>query len=136
MSRRKVGWRGGDAIETEIDGAAPAPQIQRVRAVVAANLTKETGVGVNDPKDGQYFRHHVFCCLNERPPTNPQGCCASKGAAGLRNYMKGQAKKMGLDDVRINTAGCLDRCHLGPTLVVYPQGIGIEPRRRPISMRS
>lgn len=73
--------------------------------------------------DGQYFRHHVFCCLNERPPTNPQGCCASKGAAALRNYMKGQAKKMGLDDVRINSAGCLDRCHLGPTLVVYPEGI-------------
>lgn len=76
-----------------------------------------------NPAAQPYFRHHVFCCLNERPPTNPQGCCASKGALGLRNYMKGKAKKMGLDDVRINSAGCLDRCHLGPTLVVYPEGI-------------
>jgi (2Fe-2S) ferredoxin len=24
--------------------------------------------------------------------------------------------------VRINTAGCLDRCELGPVLVIYPEG--------------
>ena len=80
-------------------------------------------MATKERKGGQYFRHHVFCCLNERPPNNPQGCCAAKGSAALRNYMKGQAKRMGLNDVRINSAGCLDRCHLGPTLVVYPEGI-------------
>lgn len=72
---------------------------------------------------GPYYRHHVFCCVNERPEGNPRGCCARKGAVRLRNYMKGRAKRMGLDDVRINAAGCLDRCELGPTLVVYPEGI-------------
>lgn len=25
--------------------------------------------------------------------------------------------------VRMNTAGCLDRCELGPVLVVYPEAI-------------
>jgi len=70
-----------------------------------------------------YFRHHVFFCVNERPEGNPRGCCKSKGAMGLRNFMKGKAKQMGLDDVRINSAGCLDRCELGPTMVVYPEGI-------------
>jgi len=25
--------------------------------------------------------------------------------------------------VRINTAGCLDRCQEGPVLVVYPEGV-------------
>jgi (2Fe-2S) ferredoxin len=25
--------------------------------------------------------------------------------------------------VRINAAGCLDRCELGPTLVIYPEGV-------------
>jgi (2Fe-2S) ferredoxin len=30
---------------------------------------------------------------------------------------------MGLRGVRINAAGCLDRCELGPTMVVYPEGI-------------
>ncbi len=70
-----------------------------------------------------YFRKHVFCCVNERPEGNPRGCCKSKGAVSLRNYMKGKAKQMGLDDVRINSSGCLDRCELGPTIVVYPDGI-------------
>ena len=42
---------------------------------------------------------------------------------GLRNYMKGMAKRMGLEGVRINQSGCLDRCELGPTIVVYPEGI-------------
>lgn len=75
----------------------------------------------SDPRP--FYRKHVFCCVNERPEGNPRGCCLRKGSASLRNYMKGQAKRMGLDDVRINQAGCLDRCELGPTLVVYPDGI-------------
>ena len=37
--------------------------------------------------------------------------------------MKSRAKALGLKNVRINTAGCLDRCELGPTLVIYPEGI-------------
>ncbi len=70
-----------------------------------------------------YFRHHVFCCVNERSEGNSRGCCKRKGGEDLRNYMKSQAKRMGLAGVRINSAGCLDRCELGPTLVVYPEGI-------------
>lgn len=42
---------------------------------------------------------------------------------GLRNYMKARAKELGLDDVRINSSACLDRCELGPTMVIYPEGI-------------
>lgn len=37
--------------------------------------------------------------------------------------MKARAKELGLSDVRINSAGCLDRCELGPTVVVYPEGV-------------
>lgn len=70
-----------------------------------------------------YYRRHVFCCTNERPPGHPRGCCANKGAVKLRDYMKARAKEMGLKDVRINSSGCLDRCELGPTVVIYPEGI-------------
>lgn len=70
-----------------------------------------------------YYRCHVFCCTNERPPGHKRGCCAAKGAVKLRDYMKARAKEMGLKDVRINSAGCLDRCELGPTVVIYPEGI-------------
>ena len=41
----------------------------------------------------------------------------------LRNYMKARAKEFGLLGVRINTSGCLDRCELGPTMVIYPEGV-------------
>jgi len=32
-------------------------------------------------------------------------------------------KELGLEGVRINAAGCLDRCELGPTMVIYPEGV-------------
>ncbi|MBM3541468.1 MAG: (2Fe-2S) ferredoxin domain-containing protein [Alphaproteobacteria bacterium] len=69
-----------------------------------------------------YYDKHVFCCTNERPDGHPRGCCAAKEAVKLRTYMKNQAKKLGLENVRVNAAGCLDRCELGPTMVIYPEG--------------
>lgn len=77
-----------------------------------------------------FYRKHVFCCVNERPEGSPRGCCKNKGAMALRNYMKAQARRMGLDDVRVNQSGCLDRCELGPTMVVYPDGIWYRAETR------
>jgi (2Fe-2S) ferredoxin len=74
-----------------------------------------------DPKP--YYARHVFCCTNTRPPGHPRGCCSAKGSEKLRNYLKARAKEVGLKDVRINASGCLDRCELGPTMVIYPEGI-------------
>jgi (2Fe-2S) ferredoxin len=70
-----------------------------------------------------FYRAHVFCCTNERPEGHPRGCCKGKGSERLRNYMKARAKELGLKDVRINAAGCLDRCELGPCMVIYPEGV-------------
>ncbi|MFN8722337.1 MAG: (2Fe-2S) ferredoxin domain-containing protein [Rhodospirillales bacterium] len=70
-----------------------------------------------------YYALHVFCCTNERPEGHPRGSCARKGAERLRNYMKARAKELGIPGTRINAAGCLDRCELGATLVVYPDGV-------------
>jgi len=70
-----------------------------------------------------YYRRHVFCCVNERPDGHLRGCCKEKGAVRLRNYMKARAKELDLADVRINASGCLDRCELGPTMVIYPEGV-------------
>ncbi len=72
---------------------------------------------------GHFYRKHVFCCTNVRPDGHPRGCCSAKGAVKLRNYLKARTKELGLEDVRINTAGCLDRCELGPTMVIYPEGV-------------
>lgn len=70
-----------------------------------------------------YYRLHVFCCTNERPDKHPRGSCARAGSVKLRNYMKARAKELGLKGVRINSAGCLDRCELGPAVVIYPEGV-------------
>ncbi|MBL8644339.1 MAG: (2Fe-2S) ferredoxin domain-containing protein [Rhodospirillaceae bacterium] len=70
-----------------------------------------------------YFQCHVFCCTNVRPEGHPRGSCARKGSVALRDYMKIKAKEMGLKGIRINAAGCLDRCELGPTMVIYPDGV-------------
>lgn len=77
-----------------------------------------------------YFTHHVFCCQNRREPGDARGCCAGKGAEDLRDYMKERCKALGLPKTRINAAGCLDRCELGPTLVVYPEGVWYHAETR------
>jgi (2Fe-2S) ferredoxin len=41
----------------------------------------------------------------------------------LRDYMKARAREMGLPRTRVNAAGCLDRCELGPCVVIYPEGV-------------
>lgn len=77
--------------------------------------------GSQDPE--LYYKTHVFCCVNTRAPGHPRGCCSDKGAVALRAYMKARARDMGLEGVRINNSGCLDRCELGPTMVIYPEGV-------------
>lgn len=72
-------------------------------------------------KSELYFEHHVFCCINKREEGHPRGCCLDKGSEDLRDYMKSRCKDLGLkSNVRINTSGCLDRCELGPVMVIYP----------------
>lgn len=44
--------------------------------------------------------------------------------------MKARVKAKGLDGVRVNSAGCLDRCELGPTMVIYPENIWYTYRSR------
>lgn len=48
----------------------------------------------------------------------------------MRNYMKDKAKELGLKDVRINAAGCLDRCECGTSVVIYPEGVWYTVRTK------
>ena len=68
-----------------------------------------------------FYRYHVFFCVNQRQ--QGEDCCANSGAQEMRDYAKKRVKELGLDGeggIRINNAGCLDRCALGPTMVIYP----------------
>jgi len=71
-----------------------------------------------------YYAKHVFFCLNRRD--DGRACCADKGAEAMQAHAKQRVRELGLDGpgkVRVNKAGCLDRCDEGPCLVVYPEGV-------------
>lgn len=71
-----------------------------------------------------YYQYHVFFCTNER--ADGSACCQRFNAVGMRDYAKRRSKELGIagpGKVRINTAGCLDRCNEGPVLVVYPDAV-------------
>ncbi len=76
---------------------------------------------MSDP--APYYTRHVFCCTNERAEGHPRGCCKARNAEAMRNHLKVRTKELGIPGVRINAAGCLDRCELGPTMVIYPEGV-------------
>ncbi len=74
--------------------------------------------------DNPYFSHHVFFCLNQRNDDS-RPCCAARGAVAAQEHAKRRIKELnlnGVGQVRINKAGCLDRCEEGPVMVVYPEG--------------
>mgnify|MGYP003348394291 CR=1 FL=1 len=60
-----------------------------------------------------FYKHHVFFCCNQRD--GGKACCNDYGASDIRDYAKNRVKELGLSGngkVRINMAGCLDRCEL------------------------
>jgi len=71
-----------------------------------------------------YYKYHVFLCTNARE--DGAQCCAQCDAQGGRDYLKRRTKDLGIagrGGVRVNSAGCLDRCAEGPVLVVYPEAV-------------
>jgi len=71
-----------------------------------------------------YYERHVFFCCNQREPGAE--CCNNHAASALRDYAKGRVKELklsGQGKVRVNMAGCLDRCDEGPILVIYPEEV-------------
>jgi len=73
-----------------------------------------------------YYTKHLFFCTNQRPEGAERPSCAQCGSPQLRAWAKARIKQLGLAGpgrIRVNTSGCLDRCELGPALVVYPEGV-------------
>ena len=71
-----------------------------------------------------YYKYHVFFCTNLRE--DGRQSCQQCGAQATRDYLKQRTKELGIagpNQIRINTAGCLDRCEQGPVLVVYPEAV-------------
>lgn len=85
----------------------------------------DAGVGAAEALSASsYYKRHIFFCLNERK--NGEECCALHRAQEGFDRCKSQIKAAGLagpGQVRVNKAGCLDRCAAGPVAVVYPEAV-------------
>ena len=71
-----------------------------------------------------HYRYHIFFCVNKRE--DGSACCANHPAQEMRDYAKQRIKSLGLrgaGNVRVNNAGCMDRCEQGPVMVIYPEGV-------------
>ncbi len=71
-----------------------------------------------------YYQRHIFFCLNQRD--NGEYCCAQHGAQQAYEHCKRRVKEEGLageGKVRVNKAGCMNRCAGAPVAVVYPEGV-------------
>ena len=76
------------------------------------------------PATASYYERHIFFCLNERK--SGEECCAQHQAQEGFDRCKALVKEAGLSgpgQVRVNKAGCLDRCAAGPVAVVYPEAV-------------
>ena len=71
-----------------------------------------------------YYERHIFFCLNQRD--NGEASCAEHAAQAAFDHCKARVKGEKLSGpgaVRVNKAGCLDRCAGGPVAVVYPEAV-------------
>ena len=88
------------------------------------NQTLKTPDDRAPPLAPSYYERHIFFCLNERK--NGEDCCVQHEAQAGFDRCKARVKAAGLagaGKVRVNKAGCLDRCAGGPVAVVYPENV-------------
>ena len=75
---------------------------------------------------------HIFVCTNEREAGVSRPSCGRQiDAMALIAYGKERIGKMGLQArVRMQKAGCLEYCEVGPATLVYPEGLGFRLQSR------
>ena len=69
------------------------------------------------------YHKHLFICINERKDGS-RPCCGETHGLELVSAFKKIIREKGLKTtIRAQRTGCLDACELGPSMVVYPEGI-------------
>ena len=87
-------------------------------------VTSPSDAAASSTTPSSYYERHIFFCLNQR--SGGEDCCANHRAQEGFDRCKSQVKAAGLagpGKVRVNKAGCLDRCAGGPVAVVYPEAV-------------
>ncbi len=74
-------------------------------------------------ESNQKYDRHVFVCTNQRVNSERPSCGEAHGMELVKAF-KELIKDRGLNvNMRAQKAGCMDTCELGPSVVVYPEGV-------------
>ena len=76
------------------------------------------------------YQYHIFCCVNERPKSAVRECCKKKKFINFKKSYEKKIDELGLKRIRVNQSGCLDKCELGPIMVIYPEGVWYSFKNR------
>ena len=92
-------------------------------------LPKRRNANGRRTRDPPLFYTATSSCAPMCGPTVIRAAAAwpARGSGGgfdkLRGYMREKARAAGVENIRPNAAGCLDRCEFGPNMVIYPEGV-------------
>ena len=76
------------------------------------------------PQDPElFYQTHILCCCNQRPEGHPRSCCADRGSRDFMETIAARITEAGVENVTVTEAGCMERCELGPTMVIYPDAV-------------
>lgn len=76
------------------------------------------------------FDKYIFICINERPAGHPRGSCGTSGSLELIEEFKKVVAEHGLKTkIRVNKAGCMEMCELGPSVMIHPDNVWYQKVR-------
>lgn len=77
-----------------------------------------------DNSKNMLYKKHIFICTNQRPLDADRISCGEEHGMALVAAFKKLIKEKGLQaEIRAQKTGCMNTCELGPSVVVYPEGI-------------
>jgi (2Fe-2S) ferredoxin len=70
-------------------------------------------------------KKHILVCVQGRPTGHPRGSCQDKGCAAVWQAFTDEFQQRNLwsSGLQLTNTGCLGPCHLGPSVLVYPEGV-------------
>ncbi|HTH39397.1 MAG TPA: (2Fe-2S) ferredoxin domain-containing protein [Rhodocyclaceae bacterium] len=69
-------------------------------------------------------KKHILVCTQGRPAGHPRGSCQEKGCVEVFNAFMAEFQKRNLfQEYLLTSTGCLGPCTLGPSILVYPEGV-------------
>ena len=67
---------------------------------------------------------HIFVCTQNRSAGHPRGSCANSGCGDVINEFMNEIQSRNLyEKIGFTNTGCLGPCLIGPTALVYPDGV-------------